>query len=113
MKYSFKNGDNKYTCDGKIMALSREFINYLEKSKKDMFIGNVDITFYFACITGGFTYKNVKSAKVLYKNPDNVKDYIRWITRNEQSTPQMTEHFGKIVTHEQDKPKMIFLYSLL
>lgn len=113
MRYSLKNGDNKFTCDGKVLALAGEFakgINFPKDYKK---LGNVDIYLYFSCLKNGYKYRHVKSAKVYYRCPSTVKDYISWTIRNNSNRHILRQTFGEIVDREYRKPSRLNYYKFI
>lgn len=104
-----KNGNNAYGCDGRILALSRNFA----KSTcipKDM-IAN-DAYMYFACITKGFTFNHVNKAIVWFRSPANLSDQIRQNKRFIAARYRLTKLFGTIVDQEYSLPRSVF-YKLL
>ncbi len=114
MCYSLKGENNLYTCDGKILALSKEFISSIEFPKSIKDVGNLDTFLYFSCLTNDFKYRNVKNAKVFYRCPNNLKDYIKWYIRNNADKHLLLSMFGDIVSKEYQKPKAIYLkYALI
>lgn len=106
----FKNGESKYTCDGKIMALRRDFVNILDKSLKPEAYGCVDVYIYFANITNNFLYKYARNAVVYFKAPETVKDFISLTARNNANIYILNKTFGSIVNEEYTIPKKI-LYT--
>ena len=70
----------------------------------------VDWYLYFSCIQNGFVYKFVEQAKVYYKNPSTIKDYIKWTTINNTDLLMMKEKFGDIFTTDYTIPKLPFAY---
>lgn len=110
MRNSLKNKNNKFTCDGKVMAFSRIFINNLQLPlEKEM--GNVDSYLYFSVLSSKYKYKHVKNAKVYYRNPLTVGEYINWITRNNSNRYILKNIFGDIVDKEYKQKSNIWLYK--
>ena len=112
-RYSYKNGNSKYTCDGKLMLLTRDFIESIRFPKSVKKMGNVDIFLYLSCIENKFLYRFVKNAEVLFQYPASVSDYINWVTRNNSNTNLLKKRFGKIVDEEFYVPKILLYKSLI
>lgn len=110
-RYVTKNGENIYTCDGKVLALSKEFCNKVVFPSNQAFAGNVDSFLYLLCLTKGYKYKHAKSAKVYFKCPDNLSDYIRWSTRNKGEYYLLKKYFGTSIRKEFIVPPNFFYYS--
>lgn len=110
MRYTIKGGDNEFTCDGKVLALSKPFIKSLSIPKNYKQIGNTDSFLYFSCLANGFEYKHAKKAVVKFKLPSNLKDYISLTVRNNTDPYILKGRFGKVVEMEYKKPKLAFYY---
>ena len=109
LRYKLKKGNNVYGCDGRILALSKKFFNSIHVPR-DM-IAN-DAFMYFECITKGFKFINVKSAKVWFRSPTTLRDYLRQNKRFIAAHYRLEKFFGKIVPKEYQVPK-ILMYKLL
>lgn len=110
MRYTIRNGNNEFTCDGKILALSKPFIKSLNMPKNYEQIGNADSFLYFSCLANGFKYKHIKNAVVQFKLPSNLKDYLSLTVRNNTDPYILKRKFGKVVEIEYKKPKLAFYY---
>lgn len=110
MRYTMRNGNNEFTCDGKVLALSKSFIKSLKMPKNYEQIGNTDSFIYFSCLANGFKYKHVKKAVVKFKLPSNLKDYLSLTIRNNTDPYILKGKFGKLVEREYKKPKLAFCY---
>ncbi len=113
MRLKINNGNSKYSCDGKILVLSKLFIQKLKFPKKNKALGNVDTYIYFSCITKGFKFRFVKNAIVKYKNPSNFSDYVKWFTRNNSYQLILKKRFGEIVDMEYYKPSLLFWWCMI
>ena len=111
VKYDLKGGNNEYTCDGKILALSKDFINTIEFTS-DKRMGNVDAYLYFSCLKYKYMYKHIKDAVVYYKNPDSLRDYLKWFSRNNSNRFLLENEFGNLVDQEYKLPKILILYKI-
>lgn len=109
-RYKFRKGENKYTCDGKVMALSRSFTEKINTNLPSEAYGCVDVYIYFSAITNGFNYKYAKSAVVYFRAPENIKDFISLTARNNSNIYILEKRFGDIVNKEYSIPKK-YLYA--
>lgn len=110
MRYTIRSGNNEFTCDGKVLALSKSFIKSLKIPKSYRQIGNADSFLYFSCVTRGFKYEHVKRAVVKFKLPSTLKDYLSLTIRNNTDPYILKRRFGKVVEIEYRKPKLAFYY---
>lgn len=104
MRYAIRDGNNKHTCDGKVLLLTKRFAKSIKfpKDKKEM--GNVDAFLYFSCIANGYLYRHVRNAIVWFKFPDNLKDYINLNIRNNSNFHILKKRFGNLVEKEYYVP---------
>lgn len=109
-RLKFRKGNNKYTCDGKIMVLSRKLINVLDKKQKLNEYGCVDVYIYFTCITNNLLYRYVPKAVVWFRGPENMHDFISLTARNNTNIYMLEKTFGSIVNEEYSIPKK-YLYT--
>ncbi|GEM_PF-785481 len=109
MRHILNNGSNVFTCDGKTLTLSKEFIKSIRFPKKLNEMGNVDEYLYFTCLKNGFKYSHVEDARVLFKPPSTVKDFVKWMTRNQSNKHILHKHFGELIEKEYKLPKKIYL----
>lgn len=112
MRNNYRNGDNEFTCDGKILAFSRKLIQKISFPKDYSLAGNVDTYAYFSSLEAKLEYKNVKSAVVFFNTPSRVKEFIRWSIRNNSNYYSLLNQFGDVVENEFKKPVLLFFYSL-
>lgn len=113
IRYSIRNGNNKHTCDGKTILLSRSFAKNIKFPKNLKEMGNVDAYVYLSCIANGFLYKHVRKAKNYYKFPDNLRDYINLTIRNNTNIYILRKKFGELTDKEYRIPKEIMLKAFL
>lgn len=109
IRYTMKNGDNHYTCDGKVLALSSALFNTITFPKNIANVGNLDAFLYFSCITNNFKYRHAKKAIVYFNFPATIRDYITWTTRNNSDYFILKKHFGQIVDVEYKIPRLLFI----
>lgn len=110
MSYHVRNGNNIFTCDGKALILSRQFIQALLFPKNYKEMGNVDGYLYFCCLQYGFKYRHIKDAILYFKCPSSIYDFVRWQTRNNANKYILKKRFGEVVDKEYKIPKIIFAY---
>lgn len=113
MYLKMDNKNSVYTCDGKAMAFSRDFI------KSDIFpdnlskMGNVDSYLYFVCLKKGFKYEFAGDAHLYYRSPSVFSEYIGWTGRNDSNRYLLEKEFGKIVNIEYKKPFFLYRQRML
>ena len=103
-RYSFKSGHNKFTCNGKALALSKKFILKLKLPKDKSIMANVDSYLYFRCLQLKLKYFHARSAKIYFDYPDNLDDYIKWISRDKATDQVMEHNFGSLASRHQTLP---------
>lgn len=114
VNHNYKNGNTKYTCDGKILLLSNKLTKMLLKLGHAQNFGTLDAYLYFFCITKGLKYRHVKDAIVWFRYPQTLKEYINWTSRNNSNKRILAKTFGSsIVRKEYNFPKQILLKSKL
>lgn len=101
---SKKAGNNLFSCDGKVLILSKRFINNLTLPKDLSKVGNLDAYLYFACLKQNLEYKFLKNICVFHHSPANFNDYLAWTSRNNSNYPLLKKTFGKIVDLEYQLP---------
>ena len=111
-RYRVNNGNNKHTCDGKVLGFSKKFIQSIKFPSNYDDLGNVDAYLYFLCIKNGFKYLHAKNAIVYFSFPSTLRDYIRWNTRNNMNQYILEKQFGSIVNQEYSFPSKSFNTSL-
>lgn len=106
-RFKFRNGNNKYTCDGKIMAMRRNLVEAFDKTQTPEVYGCVDVYIYFTCITKKLLYKCAPNAVVWFRAPENTKDFISLTARNNANIYILEKKFGSIVNKEYTLPKKV------
>lgn len=110
IRYKVQDGHNQFTCDGKVLALSKRLFQTMTIPSKYADMGNVDAFLYFSCLESGLTYRHVKEAIVYGRYPSTVRDYVRWTVRNNSDKFVLRQRFGGIVDREYQKPLPWSLY---
>lgn len=114
MRYEINNGNNKWTCDGKVLLLTKAFLNKIIWPKNNNDLGNVDAYMYFSCLSNNIIYEHIKEAKVYFKTPSTVSDYIKWNARNNSNKFLLLKTFGDLVQKEYLIPWRIkYRYMIL
>lgn len=107
---SMQSMHNKLTCDGKILALSKRFFKKLEYPTNLGQMGNVDAYIYFSCLQNGYKYFFVSDATVYFNNVDTLTDFIKFASRNSQSSNIVDKKFLSLARSESIPPKRFFEY---
>jgi glycosyltransferase involved in cell wall biosynthesis len=111
LRLNYKKGKTDLTCDGKILALSKDFAESLklESSK----VGNVDIYLYYENLRQKRLYKFAKKAVVLFRLPESLKDFKNQEKRSVISRNLMQKSFGELFLAEHKISKLAYLKSAL
>jgi glycosyltransferase involved in cell wall biosynthesis len=114
LSYQMNHGSNIFSCEGKILTLSKAFIQKLSLPEDNKQLGNVDAYLYFTCITYGLKYRFVRDAIVYCRNPTTWSDHAKLISRNRAQKYIMQQKFGRVVTDkEYTKSNILMLYTTL
>ena len=106
---NYKNGDNVFTCHGAHRAFSKEYYSKLKFKENTC----EDSYSYLFCITSGFTYKYVKSARINLKLPTNLDDHKKQSQRFFTSIQVLYKHFNpQFIKNAFSFPKIIFAKQL-
>lgn len=108
LRILLKNGNNAFGCDGRVLALSKAFMNIVVVPEK--MIAN-DAFLYFSCIMKGFEFRHVREAQVWFASPKNIQDQIKQNKRFVASHYRLERIFGSVVPAEYRVPKLL-LYRL-
>lgn len=101
-RYELRGGNNLFGCTGACMVLRKEFakkINFPEIINEDDFI-------YFSCIKNRYKFIHVRKAKIYYKLPNKLSDYLRQIFRSNPEAIYINfkKYFGEMVEKEYKRP---------
>ena len=107
------NGRNVYTCDGKVLILSKNFKDGLKFPEDVARMGCVDSYLYFLCMSKDFEYAYVNNIRVFYKCPGTVADYISWTLRNTAERAILEKEFPVIAKKDFSIPLGKFMISIL
>ncbi len=103
--YGEKIQNSIFTCDGKVMAIGKEFKSKIKFPENITLAGNVDSYIYLSNKINGFKYQHIEEAKVLFRCPSTLKDWIRWTSRNNADKLVLKQIFGPTVESEFVFPK--------
>lgn len=111
LRLSYMNGETDLTCDGKILALSKDFAKSLklESSK----VGNVDIYLYYENLRQKRLYKFAKKATVFFRLPESLRDFKNQEKRSVISRNLMQKNFGELFLVGHKISKLAYLKSAL
>jgi GT2 family glycosyltransferase len=114
MRYQLNDGDNKFTCDGKFLAMSSAYLKKLKFPKNPKDMANVDAYLYLSCLENNFLYRHVRDAKVYFNFPRSVQDYIKWNSRNNADPYILKKRFGDLLIKKvYQKPQPAYRNALV
>ncbi len=113
VRYSIDEGNNKWSCDGKFLVFSRDFIQSIHFPNDYKEMANVDAFLFFSCVQNHFLYKHVRSAQVYFHFPRTVKDYVNWNSRNNSDIFILRKKFGTLVDKHFRKPSLVYLKAII
>lgn len=111
MSYSYNNGKNIFSCDGKVLILTKDFTKKIKFPKDTAQMGNVDAYLYLSCLKLKFNYMFIKNTSVYFTFPSTVKDYLNWTARNNSNFYLLQREFKSLVLKEYRKPKSLIMYQ--
>ncbi len=112
MASTINQGNNKFNCDGKVLALSEALIKTISFPKDLNQIGNTDVFLYFLCLKNRFLYHYLRNTKILFRCPSTLSDYVSSISRNKSNTILMKKFFGSLVTREYKRPFLLYAQNV-
>ncbi len=107
------SGNNKFTCDGKSMTVSKGFIDSLNLRVPDSNMGNVDLYLYVECMKLGFKYRFARNSLLYFKSPSTSSDFIRWQVRNYATHQMLLRNSPKLSQDEIYLPMGVFFINRL
>lgn len=106
-----RGGDNAFSSVGQLLAFRKELVKKI-KISKDMVTN--DIYAYFCCLSLGYKYRFVNTAKVFYRAPQNIRDVIKQNTRFPIGIKRLYDLFDpKLVEKELSIPRLQLYKKLL
>lgn len=107
---AYKLGQSIYTCNGRARAFSKQLYKSLVFPHS---IGE-DAYSYLFCISKGYVYNFVKTARVYYKLPEGFLDWEKQGIRFYKSQKIVMELFGKdMISREYILPKKLFFFAFI
>ena len=111
LKMLKREGNNLFTCDGKVLGLSKSFRNNIKLTVPEA--GNVDVYIYFLCLAQNFSYRYVNVDSILFRLPQTASDLFNQTRRAYISNIFMFKKFGSLARSEFTLPKSEVSLSLL
>jgi len=99
------NGNNLYFCHGRNRAFSSIFLQNFSWPK----IASEDAFSYLSCIGRGFQFISPKEAKVFYRLPHNMKDYLKQSTRFLKSKKLIIRWFDKKLVDNEYRINYLYI----
>lgn len=109
IRYTVRNGHTMYTCDGKILALRRDFYKNVRFDGKPT--GTVDFFLFFENLRMGGTYRFAKKAIVHFRLPETIRDFRNLQSRSRMVNKLMLEQYGNLCRREAKIPLDLYLHS--
>lgn len=109
LRGNIKRGETDLTCDGKIVALSRDFAKTLDLRRID--VGNVDIYLFYENLRQNRLYKFAKKAVILYRIPETIDDFKNQELRARASRNLMKKHFQSLFLDNHKISRLDYLKS--
>jgi glycosyltransferase involved in cell wall biosynthesis len=84
LKLRVDEGRNIYSAHGRVLGLSRSLYSSAKVPRKpgsELALIPADQFFYLTCVSKGLTFELRSGARVLYKLPESIRDYVRQSTR--------------------------------
>lgn len=104
LKVRVKGGRNIYSAHGRILALSRALYNSAEIPRKpgsEEALIETDQFFYLTCVERGMAFELRNEARVLYRLPQSMRDYVRQSTRFAHSISNMKPLFDRSIVERE------------
>ena len=106
-----RNGKNPFSFTGGGMAIKSKYIKSINFSEKAL---NEDDYIYFSSVRDGVGFAYCKEAKIFYKLPKSLPDYLKQCFRSNPQAIKInyTKLFGKIVDEEYNRPLFFYIKSI-
>ena len=104
-------GHNLFGCTGACMAVEQKFAKSIRFPK----VINEDDYLYFSCVSRGFKFRHVRDAKVYYKLPSKLSDYMKQVFRSnpEAVLINFEKYFGPLVKKEYQRSRVFYALSVI
>lgn len=107
----FNSGNNRFTCDGKSMTVSKALIKALNLRIPDSNMGNVDLYLYVQCMKLGFKYRFARDSVLYFKCPSTSSDFIQWQIRNYLTHQMFYKKHSELAQTELHLPVVAFIIN--
>ena len=106
-----RGGNNIFGCTGSILAIR----NTLARKIMMPSVINEDAYIYLYCLNEKYKFSYQDKARVMYKLPSNLGDYIRQAFRSHPEAVgiELKKYFGSRVDRELQRPMSFYLKSVL
>lgn len=102
IRSNFKSGHNIFSALGVMMALNKKFTKKIKLPKTTQ---GDDMFFYLSCKTEGFEYRRNTNAKVYFRTPQSVRDFVKQSARHMNAYHEYENYFdGNFVRAEMAVP---------
>lgn len=110
IRQGIRGGQNMYSCDGKILALRRDFSRSVSLNHAST--STVDIFLYFENLRFGGVYRFVRDAVVRFRIPETMRDWRNLQTRTVNAHQLMEKEYGALYKRESNIPFGLYLRSV-
>lgn len=111
LRKEVRDGNNKFSVDGRLLAYKKDLVKKIKVPST--MIAN-DLYTFFCCLANGYQYKYVKTARVLFRSPENLRDHLKQNIRFESAASRMKRYFSpELVDRETYIPRYLLLKNLL
>lgn len=106
----FKKGNNVNNIRGCVLALTKDFSKQVEFTNQ--IISDAQYI-YFLALKKNLNFEFAKDAIILYRIPDNIKDYLLQKTRSSNDKQKIAEEFGVWIYDEYKIPFKFKIMALI
>lgn len=111
LRAQVRGGNNKFSVDGRLLGYKKGLVKKIKVPST--MIAN-DLYTYFCCLDANYEYRYVKTARVLFRSPINLRDHLKQNIRFESAATRMKKYFpGELVDRETYIPRAILLKNLI
>ena len=98
IRNNFKNGHNIFSALGLMMALNKKLTR---KIKLPSTTQGDDMFIYLSCKTKGFEYRRNRKARVYYRTPQSVRDFLKQSARHMSAYREYGNYFDQEMIKEE------------
>ena len=110
IRQGIRGGQNMYSCDGKVLALRRDFARTVSLEHEST--ATVDIFLYFENLRFGGVYRFVQDATVQFRLPETAQDWRNLQRRSVLTRQLMQKTYGSLYEREAHIPRFLYCRSL-